>query len=263
MAEQPQDQPPRQPPLPEPPDPSDTAGATDPAAAAETVRCDVTGETLPLDETVVLRGYRVGPRGKQILLDRLQGGEPLPGESERPGVLRRFGCMFLDGLIMWAVSVALILPASFLLGVGAAGFFTPDTTETAAMFLGAGSTLISTLIGVLYFTLMHAHRGQSVGKMAGRIKLVQYDGNPVTTGQAFWRAMLYTGLNFIPAFFMLFAIVSLALAEALSMIANTAVAVFFIVNVIFALLDSQRQRALHDRITGTRVIMTHYWQTQN
>ncbi|MFA9479886.1 RDD family protein [Phycisphaerales bacterium AB-hyl4] len=226
-----------------------------PAAEPGTfVRCDVTGEELPIDETVVLHGYRVGPAGKQTLMQRMEAGEALPGELVRPTVLRRFGCMFVDGILMYIVAIVIMIPVFVMAGLGMADIFTDEYQNPGEIIITGVATLLTTTAGVLYFTLMHGYYGQSVGKMAGRVKLVNEDGNPISMKQAFWRAMIYTGINYLPALAMLAAMVHAMVAEAASMALNLAVAAFFIVNVIFALLDRQQQRAVHDRLTGTRVV---------
>ncbi len=196
-------------------------------------QCAVTGKMVPEDELVTIQGQRVCAEGKAILLDRLKAGEGLPGEIEKPTVLRRFGCIFVDGLII-GVPFAIL---NAILGAN----------QTSIAILGVVS-LVSTAVQVIYFAQMHAARGQTVGKMAGKLRVVNLDGTPITLQTAYIRAFAYAGVGFLSG-----------LALALNMPSMVAIVGFIvggyaIANVLFALFDRGMQRALHDRIAGTRVI---------
>ena len=63
------------------------------------------------------------------------------------------------------------------------------------------------LIGFVYEGLMLQSRGQTLGKIALRVRVVRADGTPMTTGQAWGRAFIKTifgciGIfDYLPAFF--------------------------------------------------------------
>jgi uncharacterized RDD family membrane protein YckC len=197
-------------------------------------QCMVTGKIVPEDELVTLHGQRVCAEGKAILLDRLQAGEAMPGEAEKPTVLRRFGCIFLDGLIIG-------VPFAVLNGVLTADHSPPST-------LGIIS-LLSTVVYIIYFGQMHASRGQSVGKIAGKLLVVNdRDGSRISTATAYIRAIVYSGTGVLSG-------VALLMADRTFMSVATMIVVGWgLADVIFALVDTSKQRSLHDRIAGTRVI---------
>jgi uncharacterized RDD family membrane protein YckC len=203
-------------------------------ASPALAQCSVTGKMVPEDELVTIQGHRVCAEGKAILLERLKSGEALPGESEKPTVLRRFGCIFLDGLIIG-------VPLAIINAVIARGGASPAT-------LGLIS-LVGNTVNVIYFGQLHGSRGQSVGKMAGKLKVVNnLDGSPITLQTAYVRALAYVGPSYLSG-------LALVLGNgALIGVASIAVGAYGIINVLMALFDKNRQRALHDRIAGTRVI---------
>jgi uncharacterized RDD family membrane protein YckC len=68
--------------------------------------------------------------------------------------------------------------------------------------------LIPTVINIAYQALMLAARGQTLGKMALKVKVVGADGSDLSTGQAWGREVMRAILGFLyivdylPAFFM-------------------------------------------------------------
>ncbi len=133
---------------------------------------------VPEDELVTFQGQRVCAEGKAILLERLQAGEGLPGEFKRPTVLRRFGCIFLDGLIV-------VLPLAILTGIVAG--------TSGSMQIGGAISLLAVCVEIVYFGQMHASGGQTVGKKAGKLKVVNLDGSAISTKTAYVRAVAYIG----------------------------------------------------------------------
>lgn len=212
---------------------------TEAAIPAGMGRCGITGKIVPEDELVTLQGQRVCAEGKAILLERLKAGEALPGEAERPSVFRRFACIFVDGLLLAIPVIVFNLVAGFTsVAAGSAG----------RLVLGMAQ-LVGIAIGITYFTLLHGTRGQTLGKMAGKLKVVRLDGLPMDIKTAFIRALGYEGINVLPAIFIMIAGPSL-----LQAVGSLIVGIYSIVNVLFALFDRNQQRALHDHIAGTRVI---------
>jgi uncharacterized RDD family membrane protein YckC len=196
-------------------------------------QCAVTGKMVPEDELVTIQGQRVCAEGKAILLDRLKAGESMPGELERPTILRRFGCIFVDGLIVG-------LPFAILNAILTRG-------NPNLMLLGL-VTLVSAAVQVVYFGQMHAAGGQTLGKKAGKLRVVNLDGSPISLQTAYIRALAYAGPG------ALLGLTEIAGMGVALMAANVIVGVYGLTDVIFALVDQNMQRALHDRIAGTRVI---------
>lgn len=199
--------------------------------------CSVTGKYVPEDELVTIQGQRVCAEGKAILLDRLKAGEGMPGELEKPTVMRRFGGIFVDGLIIG-------VPTAIASAMAVRG----KAQDEALVTLGV-ITMLSTTVYVVYFGALHASRGQSLGKMAAKTHVVNNaDGGKISTGTAYVRALAYAGPSYLTA------VAYFASNASLLSIVNVVVGVYGLANVLFALFDRNRQRALHDRIAGTRVV---------
>jgi uncharacterized RDD family membrane protein YckC len=201
--------------------------------SAKMVQCSVTGKMVPEDEIVTIQGHRVCAEGKAILLERLKSGEAMPGEREKPTVLRRFGCIFVDGLIVG-------VPTAVISGMIAAAGASP-------VVIGMIS-LLATVGQIVYFGQMHGKFGQTVGKMAGKLIVINEDGSPITLQTAYIRALAYTGPSIISGLAVLSGVRSFVA------IAGIIVGVYGLANVLVALVDRNQQRAIHDRIAGTRVV---------
>lgn len=196
-------------------------------------QCSITGKMVPEDELVTIQGHRVCAEGKAILLERLKSGEALPGEREKPTVLRRFGCILLDGLII-GVPFAII---NAIVGNGPGSYVVVGLVA-----------LVSTTVQIVYFGQMHGSGGQTLGKKAGKLVVVNLDGTPVTPGTAYTRALAYAGPGYLSG------VAALAGIPVLVAVAGLIVGVWGLCNTLFALFDRNMQRALHDRIAGTRVV---------
>jgi uncharacterized RDD family membrane protein YckC len=130
-------------------------------------------------------------------------------------ILRRFGAVFLDGLLVAIPMYALI---------GVLVFLPTSRGETVNPLFN--------LIGVPFAFLSLAYEGlmlqfkdgQTLGKMALKVRVVRPDGSPMSTGQVWGRVVMRTVLgclwivDYIPAFF------------------------------------TQEKTTLHDMIAGTRVV---------
>ena len=205
-------------------------------------QCSVTGKWVPEDEIVTLHGQRVCAEGKAVLLERLRSGESMPGELEKPGVLRRLGSLILDGII---IGIPMMV-ASFIF-IGATGAATapgPDTFIPSAIL-----TTLSAVIYIVYFGAQHAASGQTLGKKAGKIRVVRNDnGGPIDNATSYLRALAHFGPNLVSG---------LSYFTGSDLVIGFVGIVFFIyvlADILFALFDRARQRSLHDRIAGTRVI---------
>lgn len=213
------------------------------------VQCDVTGKWVPRDEAIDFQGRKVSAEGKAILLEKLRSGESLPGELEPPSVGRRFVCIFADNLMLVMFGLALVIPVTKL----------ADPDNYWLMHSVAG--IINASISIAYFTIMHGTRGQTIGKMLGKIKVVNADGTPIDMKTAFYRAMLYQGPSLIPP------IVGVIIGGSgdiyRQIFQQTAlqsymqfIAVFYvIISIVLALSDKAEQKAIHDRVVKTRVIV--------
>lgn len=110
---------------------------------------------------------------------------------------RRFGASFLDGLV---TGIPTLIMVFMVMGTQSAAGRAPSA------FMG-GWFLLPSLVAVIYEALMLQSKGQTLGKMALRVKVVAPDGRDLSTGQAWGRAVgrallgfLYI-VDYIPAFF--------------------------------------------------------------
>lgn len=128
------------------------------------------------------------------LLDVRSGIER--GTLDLAGIGKRFVASMIDGLLMSIPIVIMFL----IFGLAMA---------TQARVNGAWNFwfLIPAGIAVTYQALMLAARGQTLGKMAMKVKVVAADGTEISPGQAWGREITRAVLNFlyvvdyIPAFF--------------------------------------------------------------
>ncbi len=218
------------------------------ADAPNMVRCDVTDELVPEDETVVLQGKRVSARGKQILLDQLRTGHSIGGEIETPGWLRRLGCALLDYIIV-------MIPSS-VVGQVYQSWVMMNPDAFSVRVAGALDLTVS-LIATSYFVFMHAAKGQTVGKMAGKMKVINLDGSDIRFGTALVRGLFYFGISgFMPLLLVIGGETFMDPETGLGVylvFAGIAV-LYWIANIITVLATPQR-RGIHDYVAGTRVIL--------
>ncbi len=212
-------------------------------APDDMVQCEVTGQTLPASETIVLHGKRVSAEGKRILLERIELGEGLPGEAEIAGLGRRLVAAIVDSL--------LFIVAGMLVGFGLGLGFMASPELEPDLRLQATSSLIVGGAGLLYFALLHAARGQTLGKMALKIRVVTLDGGPIDARAAWVRAFMYTGIGLLPS------IPAVVLGDsfwAIYGVLGIATGAYGIANAI-TLIVTKRRRAIHDFAAGTKVVM--------
>ncbi len=207
-------------------------------------QCGITKKWFPEDELVMFQGQLVSAEGKQILLDRLQTGVEAPNTFVRPGVWRRFGCIFLDGIVFIVPSIGLPL----LLGIP----YGEPVGEPVYIPRRIVTQIILLALILPYFGLLHSWHGQSLGKMVGKLRVINMDGTPISRAKAFVRAAAYT-----------FGSILMTLAMILYMLFHNATItsvgivlgpIWMLADYILALADTRMQRSLHDRICGTRVI---------
>jgi len=133
-------------------------------------------------------------------------------ELARPG--SRFVAQLLDTFVVMIGVVVLSIITAVIGGrEGKEGV-------TLVMWVGIVAGVVA------YEGLMLTRGGQTLGKMAVRIRVVSSDGSPVRVGQAWGRAMTRAVLGYIPG---------VGLVDAL-------------------MVFSEGRRTLHDRAASTRVV---------
>jgi uncharacterized RDD family membrane protein YckC len=110
-------------------------------------------------------------------------GQGAAGYGELAGRWARLGASLLDGLLVGVVTVVLSLPfvdwgEQFDASANSGPLYAGDLTIN----------LISFTVGFLYYWLMHARDGQTLGKKALGIRVVrEQDGGAIGSGTAAWR----------------------------------------------------------------------------
>lgn len=151
---------------------------------------------------------------------------------------RRFGAAILDSIILfpvnWIVSFA-------VLAIAAA----PTILSWA----------IPGFISALYYILMHYYFGQTLGKMAAKVKVLDDSETPVNLGQSIVRSLPQL---IIPMFAVSFSTADQSDAETLWLWASFIYGFTFLFSLANAIvcLANEKRRALHDFIAGTIVVRT-------
>lgn len=207
------------------------------------IRCEVTGKLVPAEDAVEFQGRMVSAEGKNLLLRSLMGGQSTSGILIRPSFWRRLGCTILDNIIVSIV----VFPTVVVTTIVLLQFF-PPSSGGEGLVNGVGQVL-SGIISVAYFTIFHAIWGKSLGKMAGRYRVVNMaDGSPISFSTALFRAFWFAGIYMIPGLAMM---IWMPAGLVIGLIA----AFYGLGNSLALVIDSEYNRALHDRLAGTRVVM--------
>lgn len=206
-----------------PPVASAVAGGAGAAVATgvEEAVCSECGGIFPVTDTITIGTTRVCARCKPVAVQKLREGINVEtaGTMRYAGFWTRFAAAFLDGIILQALNIGLRLAV-----LGGAGAFA-SATNPAGMSIGLIVVMvIPIIVAFLYETIMIAHFGATLGKMACKIQVVVEDGSKVSYMRSVGRYFAKV-ISFLPCLF----------------------------GYIMAGFDSEK-RALHDRICNTRVV---------
>jgi len=126
------------------------------------------------------------------------------GTYQYAAPIKRFAAMFIDGIVIGAVS----FPFGLVLGLVVAASMQgkdPEGIQVVAQILG---NIVGILISWLYFALMESSpKSATLGKMALGLMVLDTDGYPISFGQATGRyfgkilSALPCYAGFIAAFF--------------------------------------------------------------
>lgn len=210
------------------------------------VRCDVTGNMIPVADAVEFMGNTVSAEGKEILLRELRDPDDAPVATElvRPS----FGSRFKGYTIDVGLFIAFYIICSYCFDL-----IVPDKYFRPDFIL---LILFTRAADFFYIAGMHAKYGKTLGKMACGFHVVNMDGSAIGVRIAFIRAIWSNGL---PSFLSVVAMGPLASALPGSTMAYlTSINWYSLINYLFLIADRKSNRALHDRIAETRVVMdTH------
>jgi len=160
-------------------------------------RCSRCAEAFCPDCIVEIGGMPYCLNCKTESMRDLRSGVPL-GQLDMASIGRRFGAIFIDGLI-----VTLPLMVLAFLVLLPLGFIEADQGEDAmpapfAIFANLFVSLGAAAIYILYEGLMLSSGGQTVGKKAMKVKVVTAEGRELTSGQAWGRAASRQILGIVP-----------------------------------------------------------------
>jgi len=160
------------------------------------VACTRCGASFCGDCVVLIHGQPYCATCKNEKLLDVQSGTDR-SQLQLATVGRRFAALWIDRMMFGVAAVVLLVIVTFSMRTG-------KSDAAVVAFLAGLGALYLTLI--IYEGLMLSGRGQTVGKMVLKIKVVRPDGSPISTGQAWGRAVLrgvmvhvLSLLNYIPA----------------------------------------------------------------
>jgi uncharacterized RDD family membrane protein YckC len=163
----------------------------------------------------------------------------------------RLVARLVDGVILFAIGWVISLVITALLAPGVSLEFNPTTGEfTGLAALATASAVAGLVSGLLYAAydfVLHGLKGQTVGKMVMKTRLVAPDGSAPSRGALLVRALIFPGI---------YALVGLGgfLGFLLSGLLSFVIGIFALVNVIFIFIDQPLRRALHDKWAKTIVV---------
>ncbi|MBM4791488.1 RDD family protein [Streptomyces sioyaensis] len=156
-----------------------------------------------------------------------QPADPLAGMPPLANRGRRLVARIIDAIII-GVPVGIIMSVI----VGGVNYFSTDSDQARAQWTVSGVTMLAYLI---YEGLMLSSRGQTLGKMAMKIRVAMLSNGSIPTPQAGWtRAAVYTLPEIVPCCGF----------------------VFWLINVLWCTWDKPYQQCLHDKAAKTVVVST-------
>jgi len=208
-----------------------------PEVDQDVVRCLRCQQPFCPDCVVLMRGYwYCGPCKDEVVRD-IQSGTG-GAQADLATIGQRILAALLDGLIQGVGMMIVIVPIVLLMGGMAAvvSDSSKGTSDAAGAVMGIGLVvfyglifLLSIGVPIVYDGLFVARSGQTPGKRALSIRVVDASGGPVSGGQAWGRAAVKTGL-----------------AQACSCVG-------FLADDLPACFTLERT-ALHDLVASTRVV---------
>ena len=208
------------------------------------VTCEVTGQQVPLSETVEFQGRRVSAAGKAEMMRRLDAGEGLEDGDELAGRWYRLGAAILDGIILGV--------PFFLIGAGIGAYAAINAPDLLLplTFVASGLGLVVTF---LYSWLLHSRYGQTVGKMAAKIQAVGMDGQIASKGTYGTRALIVQSPNLIQLIPGALGLTVGLTDPVLEGVVGIIVGVLSLA-IFLPILFRSDKRGLHDLAAGTQVI---------
>ncbi|QHI68399.1 RDD family protein [Tichowtungia aerotolerans] len=182
--------------------------------------CSMCGNKFTDDELIQFEGASVCASCKPQFLQQMKENAEISGEHifHYAGFWRRFGAVFIDGLVMSIFSI----PANIFFQYSMRRIAEGNKSPFIALAVIAYSSML--IIPAIYMIWLNGKYGATLGKKALGIKIIMSDGKPISYGRAIGRYFSYmlSGL-----------------------ILN--------IGYLMAAFDGEK-RALHDHICNTRVV---------
>ena len=180
--------------------------------------CAECGRSFSRDDMIKYGESWVCAQCKPIFVQKIKEGVNIT-QMDYAGFWIRFGAVFIDGLIMMVINMAISFSFTF---IGLSKASSDDPTGIAKYSLIA--TFINLLINLSYEVFFIGKWGATIGKMACGLKVVTPEGDKISYLRAFARYL-----------------------------AKIVSSLTICIGYIMAAFDDEK-RALHDRICSTRVI---------
>ena len=175
-----------------------------PAVEAGLERCERCGGTFCPDCYVVLRDAAFCAPCKVDYVRDLRSGI-VPRALDLASIGRRFGGLWIDGVLTTLAVYAVLIPLMFAAGVASATAARQDHVDPLMTVVGLLMYPLMFGVPLVYEGLMLQRRGQTLGKIALGVKVVTPEGNAISTAQAWGRAALKVvlgsclGIDYLPA----------------------------------------------------------------
>lgn len=152
------------------------------------------------------------------------------------------------------IDTAVLIPAGIVVGLFGAAFASHSAQSDGTSNAPSGGSVLVTVLGiaaVLFYAVLLTRRegeknGQTVGKSSRRVRVLREDGDTVDTRSAVVREVGRSGP-------LILGVLLLTTGSALIVLGALLLFVWPLADGLAAVFDSGN-RALHDRVAGTRVV---------
>ncbi len=168
---------------------------------------------------------------------------PRPSPSKYATFWRRVGANLLDGLIFIPVTIG-------------AQFLAPASTDP---MMQAAPGFVESLLFYLYSIVLHGRNGQTIGKMAARVRVLDLSEEKLTMAQAITRDLVPLSLS-VASFVVLVNVglpTDLSEVDYASLIPGLfllSIAILWSLAEILTMATNRKRRAIHDFIAGSVVV---------
>jgi uncharacterized RDD family membrane protein YckC len=175
-----------------------------PAVETGLERCERCGGTFCPDCYVVLRDAPFCAGCKVDYVRDLRSGI-VPHALDLASIGRRFGGLWIDGVLTTLAVYAVLIPLMFAAGAASAGARPRGQADPIMTVVALLMYPLIFGVPLVYEGLMLQRRGQTLGKIALGVKVVTPEGSAISTAQAWGRAALKVvlgsclGVDYLPA----------------------------------------------------------------